>query len=443
MNRRTYPQHPAWVLLGLILTALPGKAQAQLSVSGLKPVEVDEAAVAAAGIRKLAGKRLVLYTDLPSSPAVDELPEVFDQAFPQWCKYFGVNARLQGDWQMRAFLMKDKALFEEHGLLPEQLPAFKNGFAVSHDLWLYEQPSDYYRRHLLLHEGTHGFMFTLLGSCGPPWYMEGTAELLATHRWRDGQLALNHMPQSRTDTPYWGRIRMIKDALADGRGLYLRQVLDYSADAHLENEAYAWCWAAATLLDRHPDYQKRFRKLGQWVRKPDFNRRFDRLFDRDADALAEQWQVFITGIEYGYDMAASAIDFTPGKVLPSEETEVTISAERGWQNAGVRLEAGTAYRLEASGRYQVADQPKPWWCEPGGISITYYQGHPLGILQAAVRPANKADRKGRSSLLKPVPIGLGTTLTPKHTGTLYLRINDSAAQLGDNAGELTVKIRPK
>ncbi|MGA2033223.1 MAG: hypothetical protein ABSG68_13275, partial [Thermoguttaceae bacterium] len=43
-------------------------------------VSVDAARTAVAGIRKLESKRLLLYTDLPSSDAVDQLPAIFDQA---------------------------------------------------------------------------------------------------------------------------------------------------------------------------------------------------------------------------------------------------------------------------------------------------------------------------------------------------------------------------
>ena len=94
-------------------------------------------------------------------------------------------------------------------------------------LWLYEQPSDYYRRHLLLHEGTHGFMNTVLGGCGPLWYMEGIAEYLATHRWKDGRLTLGYMPRSRDEVPQWGRIRLIQDAVAEGRAPALKKVIEF------------------------------------------------------------------------------------------------------------------------------------------------------------------------------------------------------------------------
>jgi hypothetical protein len=409
-------------------------------VADLPRLEVDDARAAAEGIRKLSGRRLTLYTDLPAGEEIDRLPEVFDQAFPQWCEYFHVDPAEHADWNLTGFLMKDKARFQRAGLLPDDLPPFKNGYARNYELWLYEQKSDYYRRHLLLHEGTHGFMNTILRACGPPWYMEGIAELFGTHRWHDGRLTMRYFPQSRQEVPRWGRIEMIKEAVAAGRPMRLRDVIEYSVTAHLETEPYAWCWAAAMLLDRHPRYQQRFRRLYEDVSKPDFNQRFYRAMGSDWGRLCEAWQVFIAGLEFGYDMAAAVLDFTPGDPLPSGGATVAVAAQRGWQNSGLRLDAGASYRLQATGRYQVADQPQIWWCEPGGVSIRYYQGRPLGVLLAAVRP-DQTDQDGRCALLDPAVVGTGATLSPKQSGTLYLKINDSAAELGDNAGQLEVHVK--
>ena len=188
------------------------------------PLQIDDAKAAAAGIQKLSSQRLVLYTDLPLDDEVRGLPAIFDQAFPQWCRYFGLDPRKHADWRMTGFLMKDKARFTRTGLLPADLPPFLHGYSRNQRLWLYEQPSDYYRRHLLLHEGTHGFMNTLLGGCGPPWYMEGIAELLGTHRLEHGRLTLGVMPADRDEVPEWGRIRIIKKACAEHRG--------HAADRH-------------------------------------------------------------------------------------------------------------------------------------------------------------------------------------------------------------------
>jgi hypothetical protein len=400
---------------------------------------IDDARVAAEGIRKLPGKRITLYTDVAGAE-IDVLPEVFDLAFPQWCSFFGVKPDDVAEWHVTACLMKDKDRFVAAGLLPDDLPPFKHGYSRDTMLWLNEQPTDFYRRELLLHEGTHSFMNGVLHGMGPPWYAEGMAEYLGTHRWQDGRLTLGYMPRSRDEARFWRRVGIIQDAVAERRAMKLASVIDYPSRAFLETEPYAWCWAAVTLLDRHPRYHERFQRLIGLVRQPDFNRRFYRLFEPDWQPLCEEWQLMVVGMEYGYDVARSAVDFTPGKSLPQGGAKITIAADRGWQNSGLRLEAGVKYQLTAKGRYQVAKSPKPWWCEPGGVSIRYYKGRPLGILLAAVRPDNPAPGS-TSALLRPTVVGLGATLTPTETGTLYLKTNDSAGELDDNAGELEAEVR--
>ena len=182
------------------------------------PREVDARRAAAAGIRELTGQHVRLFTDLPSSPAVDELPAVFDAAIPLWAKYFDLDeSSIHG--KFLGFLISDREKFAALGLLPEENRDFVNGYARNYEFWLVEQPSDYYRRHLLLHEGTHAFMQTQLGGAGPGWYMEGMAELLGTHRWQDGKLTVGVMPASKEATPMWGRIKIIRDAVKAGKAV--------------------------------------------------------------------------------------------------------------------------------------------------------------------------------------------------------------------------------
>jgi len=147
-----------------------------------RPPEVSEARLNMAGIRKIEGRHLVLYTDLPISEEVDRLPPLFDLAVPQWCKKFSIDPQKAESWKMVGHLMERKERFAGIGLLPPDLPPFLNGYQRGAALWIYDQPSDYYRRHMLLHEGTHAFMRRFLGGNGPPWYSEGMAELLGTHR---------------------------------------------------------------------------------------------------------------------------------------------------------------------------------------------------------------------------------------------------------------------
>ena len=105
----------------------------------------------------------------------------------------------------------------------------------------------------------------------------------------------------------------------------------------------------------------------------------------------------------------------------------------------MQLEAGATYRLAASGRYRIGETSQVWWCEPGGVTIHYCQGRPLGQLLAAVRPDEPV--KVLTPLARPEPIGLEKDWTVPRAGTLYLRINESAADLADNDGQITVAIR--
>jgi len=428
----------AWAM-SIALFACPLLAPPSRAADAAAPAQRAAAGPAESPIRRLPGKHITLITDLPPAEAIDELPAVFDKALPQYCAYFGVSPSRCADWHATGCLMKDKAVFRRLGLLPEGTPPFQNGYSYNLDLWICDQSSDYYRRHLLLHEGVHSFMNTVLGGTGPPWYMEGMAELLGTHRWKDGQLTLGYFPANRDEVPMWGRIKIVRDAFAARHAKRFADVLSYDPRTQPGNEPYGWCWAVAAFLDGHPRYQARFRKLPQWVRQPNFTDHFQRLMGPDWSRLAEEWQVFVADLEYGYDFTRTAIDFTPGQPLPPSGSRITIRADRGWQNAGVILEAGVKYRLRAAGRYQVADKPQTWWCEPNGVSIRYYRGRPLGILLAVVRPDPAAP--GPSPWLAPLPVGLGDELAPKHSGTLFLRINDSAAELDDNAGTLAVEVK--
>jgi len=416
--------------------------EARLAASIKRPV-VGERRAAAAGIRRIAGEHLELYTDLPADPEVDALPKVFDVAVQQWCKYFNIEPRRTASWRVIGYLMERKERFAGSGLLPGDLPPFLNGYQRGWELWVYEQPSVYYRRHMLLHEGTHAFMLWFLGGSGPPWYMEGMAELLATHRWQDGELTLAFFPRSREDASQLGRIKIVRDEYAAGRAMTLDQILSYGPTAHLRNEPYGWCWAVAAFLDGQPDYRDRFRTLPSHVLEDwdEFSSSFDDLFESDMRQLVEQWQLFVVNLDYGYDLAREAIVYEGTATDAGDSKVIRIRADRGWQSAGVEVERGVRYALECSGRYQVARDSEVWWSEPGGVTIRYHRGMPLGVVLAAVSDQTRP-LPGLTPLAAPLRVGLKCELEFPNSGTLFLRINDSPAELADNAGQLDVRCSP-
>lgn len=450
---------------------------------------IDDARAAAAGLRKLTGKHITIYTDLPSDAEVDALPAAFDRAVPQWAAYFHVPEASSAkdsvaDWHVTCFLIGDRGPFDALGLMPTGNDEFAHGIAYGAELWLYEQPTAYYRRHLLLHEGVHAFMAKFLGSCGPGWYMEGTAELLATHRLvatapKRGQaprfdtasrvetefgsepipfLEVNIMPRDRREVPMLGRVKLIRDAVAEDRALGLEAVMQLDNRRQLQNESYAWCWAAAKWLDSHPRYCDRFRELYRHVQDPDFNDLMQREFADDWSDLAIEWQVYVATLDHGYDFERMAIEFQRGKSLGRERQAVTVAADRGWQSSGAWLEAGRHYLIKAEGRYEIAREAvdgreRVWRSEPGGVTIEYRGGFPLGMLLGAIdtrtsaapsASKEQADDAGpaarEAGFAHPFAIGLRQTITPAESGTLYLRVNDSGGKLGDNRGQLSVVI---
>jgi hypothetical protein len=330
------------------------------------------------------------------------------------------------------YVIDDRELFAALDLLPAANPEFKNGFATDWELWLVEQPSDYYRRHLLLHEGTHAFMESQLGGCGPGWYKEGMAELLGTHEWRDGRLKLGVFPANKDDFPMWGRIKLIRDAVAEGKALSVDQVLALDSRHEMSTDQYAWTWALAAMLEHDLKTRGWPRKLSEEiVQKRNLTDLFKIYHTYRGNIVDWQWQTFISQLDYGgYDFARMEIAIT-------DKSPNTIDADRGWQPTNQRLAKGRTYRITARGRYQIAGGDEPWLCEPGGVTIQYYDGKPLGVLLGAL---TGRDINEEGSFARPTTIGLESIITSDRDSLLFMRVNEAPTGLPDNRGEVTVRV---
>ena len=426
---------PARNALPLVCLAVASLAEAAWP----PPRPIDEARLSAAGLRVARSEHATLVTDVASSPEIDGLAELIDLAVPQWGERFGVRGRRLAAWRLRVYLVDDEARFRSFGLWPDQSSDFPYGLSLGYEVWLRDQATDYYRRHLLLHEATHSFMSTLLGGCGPGWFMEGMAELCGTHSWDPGrrELRLAVIPPSRDAAPDWGRVRLVRDAVAEGRLLPIDAVLKTDNRRVLPAESYAWVWALTTLLDRHPAYRDRFAKLPKLVTRDDFNRRFARAYAGDRRRLDAEWRSFAATLAYGHDVEREAIEFQEGVPLAvGGSRRITVQAARGWQSTGVAVEAGRPYRVEATGRFVINRDPDgtPWPCEANGVTLAYHAGRPVGQLLATV------DR-GPGAFVESTAVGLAADYAPSTSGTLYLRVNDAPNSLADNEGELSVTIR--
>ncbi len=408
-------------------------------------------------IRTLEGTYLRLRTDLPSSTEVDGLPAVFDAAVPLWCRFLGISPNRCDGWKMDGCLIGDFERFERAGLVRE-VPDLRTGFQLNRKLWVLEQASAYYRRHLLLHEGVHGLMAHVFHGLGPPWYAEGCAELLATHTLRDGKLEIGVIPGHRDEVPMWGRIKLIRDDIAAGKGRSLRDVLGLQPGEYDAPNAYAWSWALCVFLEGQPEFTGILGGMTN-VLPPGrttsecaetFNERF---YDRIGRDVRSQWEAawidFAGRLDYGYDRERARIDdLSPGATRwNGRNHQWRVRPDRGWQNSGLRIQQGDAVRIAAAGRFRLGNRPATWWSDPNGITIRYDRGRPIGELQMTILPgpetsnANTAgDDYSRCPFLNPVSIGTHCEYTAPVGGTLFFRINDSPADLADNDGDVTVSL---
>ncbi len=426
--------------LSLLLAPVPAQAQ----TLGELP----------AGFSVVSGEHIDVITDMPLSDQLRELPKVFDAALSQWCDVFeinqadvvgraGIGNNARQGWHVVACVMLERQRFVDAGLLPKEIGTFQHGFQLGDRLWVSEQPSDYYRRHLLLHEGTHWMMWRKFGSQSPPWLAEGMAEWLGTHRWDGQHLHMGIIPSSRDEVPYWGRTKLIQEQLAAGTAPTLETILRYSNTAHQQTDAYAWSWAAVVFLKHHPDTAAVFAQLMQrsWRSSDEANGWLFQQLRSRWPQLREQWQETLGDLDFGFDVQRGMRKIS-GKLEPLKQSQtIAVDAAKGWQSTGLAVPAGAQITIEATGKYVVGQRPQPWRCTPAGVTLEYFRGQPLGrLMMTTVAPLTR--EPDFSKALTEYPVGDGGTFTLPEGGELLLRINESLAGMADNAGTLKVTITP-
>lgn len=411
-------------------------------------IALGAAKASAAPLRKIEGDWIDVVTDLPPAAATDSLAESFDAAVPQWLQYWGVDRQRADGWHVTIYVMQDRDAFLRRGLLPDSLPAFRHGYTAGNTAWVVAQESDYYTRHLVLHEGVHSLAQHLFEGAGPFWFMEGTAELLATHHGVAAELRLPVVPRDREATPLWGRLKLIAQRREAGKSLSIQSVMRYPNRLTDRVEPYAWSWAAVTLLDMYPEYRRVL--IAAAARGRDQSAEFTRtlykqLYDQ-WPVLQTRWRIFIDGFDYGYDVSRNRVELDDDAPLWEGQASgeagpltVRVAANRGWQSAGVRIPAGITLRITAEGRYTLGDDPAPWICEPQGVTIRYHRGRPLGMVLVTVVPT-KPSSVATIQPLEIEPIGREGTVEVDEESWLLLQVGDSPAELADNTGHATVRI---
>ncbi|MEL7336926.1 MAG: hypothetical protein AAFN70_12060, partial [Planctomycetota bacterium] len=388
----------------------------------------------AQSLRTIPGRYVIVRTDLPADKISQADVDGFDAAVPQWLDAWKLNPDAAANWRLTAYVMSDKAAMRRAGILPDTIPDFGHGYQQGKTAWVIAQSGDYYTRHLLLHEGVHGAAWAMFGGAGPPWFMEGNAEWLATHRGVGTQLQIGVIPATEAEVPFWGRYAVIRDAAKNARVPSIESVMRYSNVAHRRVEPYAWSWAAVMLLYHHADTRQIFLDMPAQGQLPAtaFTRTLYTQLKNQWPQVRLRWSLLADELDYGYDPVRSSIPLakTLPPTLQSEAHVTRVAADRGWQSAGTLIPAGTTIQITAKGKYTLADSPRPWTCYPDGVTIQYHRGMPLGKLVAAVVPVDPKTSR-YAPAVRWQAIGSEGQLQVREKSWLMLRINESSNQLFD------------
>jgi len=405
-----------------------------------------------AGLRVIKSRHLVLVTDRAKrqDDQLEELPAIFDDAFEVWCRHYQLDPDRLAGWQAFGCLVVDRDRFRTAGLLPDAVPDFVNGYCAFHRFWLIDQASPDYRRHLLLHEGVHAFTTTVRRLDTPPWYTEGIAEWLATHRLvaATPRFRQTPIPTAASDVERLGRIETIQRLRESHDAPSLDAVFRLQPTLHGTITSYASAWAAVAFLEGHPRYAAAFAAAEQGPLDAGFTDRLTSRPDFDIASARRDFDAFTADLDYGYAFEPMTVDWSAGRPLAGDSQSSTaprtfVRPDRGWQNTGWELRSGQTYRLAVAGRCVIGrldagDQSRTLESGADGISLDWYRGRPVGRLLAAQWDEQPAD--GGRSRFHLVGEGGETTITAITTGPLFLRINNAPANFPACRGRLDVVI---
>ncbi len=389
------------------------------------------------------GRYIHLTTDIASVEEAERLVASFDAAVPQWVQFWNMSEDALNDFKVQACVIRNKVKFNQSGLIPPTVPDFPFGYALGNQVWVLAQQSQYYTRHLLLHEGVHSLAYHVFNGAGPTWFQEGSAELLATHHGSGSDIRINRIPQSREDAPYWGRFKRMGQATDKGKVPSFHAVLDYQPNLAGDVATYSWSWAACMVLSSYPEYHSAFIAAAQQGKEtgPAFNRELQLSLGKQWPILAARWRLACHDLDYGFDWQKEQVKLSANDpVWNGKNLKIQVRPDQGWQSCGVRIPRGAKLAITAEGEITLADQPKAWVSQPPGITFQYHRGRPMGELQFCLLPNANDPQAKQIEPLKVQSVEDQPTVNVAQYSWLLFRSNDACGKLDDNRGSYQVSI---
>lgn len=419
-------------------------------------------------LKQWSSGQWTFVTDLPIDDEVKTWPNILDQALLQWCKKWNIPIDTAKQWPLTIHWIGDRNAFEQAGLLEGTLP-FDDGFQLADKIFLLEQPSLYYRRHLLLHEATHWVMYRAFGGAGSPWFMEGMAEVEGTHELNQGKLQLAVIPTDPLTVPHWGRFNRLRSSVENGKTPSMKQILRFGNQREDRMDRYVWSWAACVFFRNHPRYSQAFSLAASppLDYSDTLSKRLESSLQNQWDFVEADWSLFAQEFNFGFDPTKHIFETESLTSMPPSSQPLLVDSKRSWQGRAGEVKKGTRLTIRASGQYVIATpigsstDPRstnarqmklPWRSSAEGVTIEYHQHFPLGKLIACFIPNpqsakpkeivgnNEATNNALARTPMVFPVGQQAEFTPPSDGWILFKINEPVADLIDNSGSLTVEI---
>lgn len=323
----------------------------------------DPARLTASGIRMQSSKHLVLLSDVDDLSG-SYLTEAADALFATLQRSVGpvANAADGSEFQVTGCLIEAGERFEQAGVMPDPDFTIRHGRHLGYRFWMFNPSTDYYRRHLLLHEFVHCYMMCEHGmqNIPPLWFTEGMAEYWATHTMEHSaasgepasqgsseavfgrnensvQFQFGVLPASTDAFPGWGRISEIRrsfqlepicaEDFGSVRGTFakgstadfgteqrrsdhwiagqpaLDSILNPPTSKFADDSQYAYAWALCWFLHNHPDYRQPFTEVQKMRRGDLFRAAFDQNLSALLPAMGIDWLLTVDSLTEGFDPA--------------------------------------------------------------------------------------------------------------------------------------------
>lgn len=299
------------------------------------------------------------------------------------------------------------------------------------------------------HEIVHAYCVQTFGLCGPTWFKEGIAELLAADPEGASPVAcdaevIDYLgsaePRTLAQITSGGGeftaplaaslLAMLEEHRASDR-LESVASMDTWREEHTEvvraaRLEYHWCWSACHFLHQHPDYHCRFKMLARgYVGGQPVD--FDEMYAPVRDRLEFEYRFFVERLEPGYRVDLCAWDWRDPSAgrAGKRPASVKVRAGRGYQATGMELREGDCLGFDAQGEWRLSDAGAPVDADGDEAGAGRLEGVLLNEFQ----------------LSAPFELGRQGKLVCPGDGKLYLRCRDAWGELADNRGLVRVTLR--